>query len=761
MKKIYFIILMMFFGALQAQIVNISDNNLKAKLLAASTANNIAQDINNHNIKIDTNSNNEIEVSEALSVYNLNLSNSPNQITNLITNLSGIEAFTNLKYLNIDYNNVTTVDATPFSNLEILHVSYNPITSLSANNLLQLKWLWCRSNQLTSLDISNLPNLEDFRCSGNQLTSLNLSNKPNLKLLYCAQNNLGSLNVTGLINLEHLDFSNNPVSSINLSGITKLKAFSSMYTNIQTVDLNAQYNLKTIMVGNNPSLQYVFMKNGSYEDARNFQSVPNLKYVCIDTNNYLEPYYMQLHAVEGGNNFAVNSYCNFTPGGTVYTIQGNTKYDFNGNGCDSNDLNKSFQKFNIVGSGGIGSLTADNSGNYQLPVQTGSHTITPVIENPAYFNISPPSISVNFPGQANPFTQNFCLTANGSHPDLEVVIIPTALAVPGFDTVYKIIFKNKGNTAQSGNLVFSFNDNLMNFLSSTITPVSQSTGVLNWNFTNLIPFESREIKVTFTLNTPTQTPPLNMGDILNFTAQITGAADDTPADNIFTLNHTVVNSFDPNDKTCLEGASITQAKVGDYVHYLIRFENNGTANAQNIVVRDDIDTSKFDLSTLVPLGGSHNFVTRTSGNTAEFIFENIQLPFDDSHNDGYVSFKIKTKSTLTVGDSFSNMAKIYFDYNHPIITNTYTTSVQNVLAISEVTSNKNDMSIYPNPVKDILNIQSKDEVTKAEIYDAAGRIINTTGVTNNAVDVSELSNGNYIIRIFTKNKSLMLKFIKS
>ncbi len=37
--------------------------------------------------------------------------------------------------------------------------------------------------------------------------------------------------------------------------------------------------------------------------------------------------------------------------------------------------------------------------------------------------------------------------------------------------------------------------------------------------------------------------------------------------------------------------------------------------------------------------------------------------------------KSKTKPSLVVGDSFSNTASIYFDYNFPIVTNTATTSV--------------------------------------------------------------------------------------
>ncbi len=57
-------------------------------------------------------------------------------------------------------------------------------------------------------------------------------------------------------------------------------------------------------------------------------------------------------------------------------------------------------------------------------------------------------------------------------------------------------------------------------------------------------------------------------------------------------------------------------------------------------------------------------------NKVEFIFENINLPFDDANNDGFVAFKIKTKSSLVLGDTFSNSANIYFDYNFPIVTNT-------------------------------------------------------------------------------------------
>ncbi|HAO27162.1 MAG TPA: hypothetical protein DCQ68_04715, partial [Chryseobacterium indologenes] len=53
-------------------------------------------------------------------------------------------------------------------------------------------------------------------------------------------------------------------------------------------------------------------------------------------------------ATYGHTNVEINSYCSFVPGGTTYTVQGNTKVDVNNNGCDATDPYKSFQKFNIT-----------------------------------------------------------------------------------------------------------------------------------------------------------------------------------------------------------------------------------------------------------------------------------------------------------------------------------------------------------------------------------------------------------------------------
>jgi hypothetical protein len=284
---------------------------------------------------------------------------------------------------------------------------------------------------------------------------------------------------------------------------------------------------------------------------------------------------------------------------------------------------------------------------------------------------------------------------------------------------------------------------------------------LNWNYANLNPFETREITLTLNVNSPMETPAVNGGDVLNYSATIVGATDETPADNVFSLNQTVVNSFDPNDKTCLEGITITPSMVGNYVHYVIRFENTGTFAAQNVVIKDIIDTTKFDISTLVPQSSSHPFVTRiTNTNQVEFIFENINLPFNDATNDGYVAFKIKTKPTLVLGNTFTNTASIYFDYNFPIVTNTATTTVA---ALSNQDFDfGNVFTLSPVPAKDFLTITTKQAVvvSSINIYNTLGQLVQVNTNPNETIDVSGLQSGSYFVRITSDKGSATGKFLK-
>jgi len=66
------------------------------------------------------------------------------------------------------------------------------------------------------------------------------------------------------------------------------------------------------------------------------------------------------------------------------------------------------------------------------------------------------------------------------------------------------------------------------------------------------------------------------------------------------------------------------------------------------------------------------------------------------------------------------------------------------------------ISIYPNPVQDILNVpaQSKEEKF-IQIYDAIGEIVKESSINKNCINISNLLNGLYLYKITDKNGNLL------
>lgn len=628
--------------------------------------------------------------------------------------------------LGLDDNGNGQIEMAETVEVYILNLQNSNISSLEGiQYFTEMDWLDCSGNNISDLSVLNsFPYFYTLECSNNNLTNLDLSNFYSITNLYCSYNQLTSL-----------DLSN------------------TLYTVMNVVASNN--NLITLNIKNGTA-----GVNGLY-----IENNPNLSHVCVNDNQeaFYVSYFQSASTTQVGvpANIAVNSYCNFTPEGNYFTINGTAHFDADSNGCSV--LDSGYANFKVAISNGTTTLTTlTNTGSfYETYVPAGNYTITPQIENSSYFTVTPVSATVDFPTQASPFAQDFCVTANGIFHDLEVAIVPIGVARPGFDASYKIQYKNKGTQTENANLVFNYNDLVMDYLTASTNPTSQNTGALNWNLGTLQPFQTGSITVNFNLNTPTESPALNGGDVLPFSSTINGLfTDETPSDNTFILNQTVVNSYDPNDKTCLEGIVVDQNKIGDYLHYQIRFENTGTYPAQNIVVRDTIDATKFDISTLEMVNASHNCKTKITDDKVEFIFENINLPFDDATNDGYIVFKIKTKSTLTVGESVSNTASIYFDYNFPIVTNTATSAFQNLS--SEDFSSENKVLLYPNPVKNTLFLTSKNNIDSIIIYDIQGRKIQDNIVNSNELrlDTNGLIKGCYFIEIIFQNQKMTKKFIK-
>jgi hypothetical protein len=164
---------------------------------------------------------------------------------------------------------------------------------------------------------------------------------------------------------------------------------------------------------------------------------------------------------------------------------------------------------------------------------------------------------------------------------------------------------------------------------------------------------------------------------------------------------------------------------------------------------ENILDNNLDWDTIQLESISHaNRVEIKDGNQVSFIFNGIYLP--DSTNDepnshGFIAYKIKPKDGITVGEIMQNKADIYFDFNLPIITNTVSTQVANILSVDD--NRLSTFTVSPNPTEDILNIKSqKSTVTKLELYNNIGQVVLSV-YNENQIDVSSLTSGLYFIKI--------------
>lgn len=700
-----------------------------------------------------------------------------------LADISGLS--TNLKTLVCIGNNLTSLDVSGLTNLETLNCYSNELTGLDVSSLVNLKYLDCGSNHIASIDMSNLQNLISFNISNNELNDINIVGLTNLTTFYCSGNHITSLDLSTNQNLKNLDYSYNIIPNLDVSSLTNLNYLGLEATQSTTLDVGNLVNLQTLYCDNNQLttldinnspflndlrcndnlLATLFLKNGKNEQNISLYNNPTLQYVCAD-NGQLESIQTMLNNL-AMNATVSNSYCTFSPGGDHNTITGITIFDANNDGCDVTDVVNPFIRLNINDTLVDGATVTNINGTYNFYTDAGNYTISPNTENPTWFNFSPPSADFNFiTNDNNISTQNFCINAVGTHQDVEIVFSQIEQARPGFDAAYKIVFKNKGNQMQSGTVSLQFDDDRTDFISASPVVDVTAPNTLSWNYTNLMPFENRSIELTLNINPPTETveTPVNNGDFLNFVASVPVSGDELPTDNQFPYRQLVVGSYDPNQIACLEGNTVSPTEIGEYLHYMVNFENLGTFYAENVVVRLDIDDTKFDMNSLQLLNSSNPSSTRIVGHTVEFILQDINLaaaagtPPVGGHGD--VLFKIKTKDNLEANDTVLQRAGIYFDYNFPVETNNAETTFAELS--NPISEFDNSVKVYPNPTNSFINISSEFGIESIQLYDIQGRILETHFETSTftKIDISGKSNGIYFLKIKTDKGSKVEKIVK-
>lgn len=380
--------------------------------------------------------------------------------------------------------------------------------------------------------------------------------------------------------------------------------------------------------------------------------------------------------------------------------------------------------FNVI------TLVANNNG--MLPVNCGGNggntcadlwtTITPWI---GYYQNSTAHIRLNWgnygPSAPGPYTLTFTFPAG-------VTVNTASINTPGYTIA--------GNT-----ITWNLNSALTSFSNNDIILFNIPGGLIN-------------------------------GTSHYFTSTITAAGniqDCNAQNNNGNLLQILGNSYDPNDKQV--NRSITynnnlfaeneiETGVEDILTYTIRFQNTGTAPAQNIVVVDTLD-AQLDFASFSMVHSSHPVEVVDLGNgILHFEFNGIWLP-DSTSNEpqshGEFTYRIQENPNNGNGSEITNTAHIYFDWNAPIVTNTtynINTWIENV---SETFQN---FKIYPNPNNGIVHVQLDGAFT-FKLLDLNGRtLMNGNAQNESTLNMQSLANGNYILELNSNGEKTIARISK-
>ena len=632
-----------------------------------------------------------------------------------------------LNNLFCDYNNLTALPAFP-SSLYQCTCQNNQITALPALHD-SLQYLACGFNQISVMP--PLPRwLVAFDCASN-LISVMPPLPDSLQYFGCAHNLLTSMPpLPGALN--SFECADNQLTSL-----------PTLPDSLYYFDVTGNQQLTCL-----PQLKRVVQ---FFFDSTAITCLPN--YGTVDTSS------PALHSIPLCGIFNPSA-CN-----PYWNISGNIYYDANANcAFDSADPGEEYVKV-MLNSGGMQqqvyssfgggySFLANQNTNYQITIDTTN--VPFVLSCP----VSGYLTSVVTP--ANPFSydNNFALQCRPDGIDAGVQSILNGWIIPRPAANF-ILWTVAGDISDlygahcaagvSGQVTLTYTGQVtFHGSAGGLTPTSVTGNVITWNIADFGTVDARTAFNTFfTIDTTA-----SAGTQACFTVNVTANAPDyNPANNTGYFCFTIVDALDPNEKEVSPAGNIDTAQK--WLTYTIRFQNTGSAPAQNIKVTDTLD-SNLDPSTFQLLSASAKNLTQVFGNVVVFSFPNINLVdslVSDSGSRGYVQYKIKRRENLPLGTQIRNTANIYFDYNSAVVTNTTNSTLWFPTGIKPVGANTAPVSftLYPNPAKDYTIVNVSDNLIGGSLVltDAIGRTILSEQITGNKYQVhtGALAKGVYMVKV--------------
>ena len=207
-----------------------------------------------------------------------------------ISDLTGIQYFTQLTQLNCSDNELTTLDISQNTRLSRLTCSNNKLTALNLHQNTKLEYLDFQNNNLTAIDLSQNAWLRYLYCNDNHLTVLDISKNLSLEYLDCSSNNLKKLDVQQNTALRVLNCSYNHLTQLDVQQNTKLIVLLCDKNQLTSLDVSQNENLTSLSCNRNEYC--IDTINGTFDlsklpDGFDSAKASNWEHATVDGNTLI------------------------------------------------------------------------------------------------------------------------------------------------------------------------------------------------------------------------------------------------------------------------------------------------------------------------------------------------------------------------------------------------------------------------------------------------------------------------------------------
>ncbi len=203
--------------------------------------------------------------------------------------------------------------------------------------------------------------------------------------------------------------------------------------------------------------------------------------------------------------------------------------------------------------------------------------------------------------------------------------------------------------------------------------------------------------------------------------------------------------------------TVTTGSTGDMVH---NFTASGKTSSFYTITGNlstGYGTVSYDglsLTQCLKMESSTNIAfTTTQPGTLTLVFNSAyagSIKVDGTTYNITASASVLTVSVAAGAHTISKLSGSTYLFYMNIVYGTSGVKNMNVLSLN----------IYPNPVKNILNIESNDKIEKIELFTLTGVDVKKVCINNNKIDVSELRKGSYLIKVTTVQGFKSLQIFK-